>query len=44
MVVRHGHVVAEGWWASYSPEAVAAFGELLLREGVWADRQLVPGK
>lgn len=23
-------------------EAVAAFGQLLLREGVWADRQLVP--
>src|SRR4051794_14862605 len=20
MVVRHGHVVAEGWWAPYSPE------------------------
>ena len=20
MVVRHGHVVAEGWWAPYTPE------------------------
>jgi CubicO group peptidase (beta-lactamase class C family) len=25
-------------------EAVAAFGEVLLREGVWGDRQLVPGE
>ena len=30
MVVRHGHVVAEGWWAPYSaetPQAVASLGK-----------------